>query len=85
MGYILTDVLFASCTVDGTKKLYLKLISYILSVKRVHMLVDAHGYSLIYLVIRNYVMMIFYKIHKPACLGKENLGCLKDYNWQAEK
>lgn len=85
MGYILTDVLFASCTMDGTKKLYLKMISYILSVKRVHMLVDVHGYSLIYLVIRNYVMMIFYKIHKPACSGKENLGCLKDYNWQAEK
>lgn len=30
-------------------------------------------------------MMIFYEIHKPDCLGKENLGWLKAYNWQAKK
>lgn len=43
MGYSLTDVLLTLCTVYGTKKLYFKLTSYILSVKRVNMLVDVHG------------------------------------------
>lgn len=42
MVYILTDVLFTLYTVDGTKKLYFKLISYIISVKRFNMLVDVH-------------------------------------------
>lgn len=28
---------------------------------------------------------LFNKIHKPDCLGKENLGWLKAYNWQAKE